>query len=104
MCARVACLPARVPRAVHFVEWTIGASFQAIGIEPVGPRLKDLAPCYTQQEMDAAIKIVRMAAPYAPFPAALKATTDKLEIIRTWQFQQNQLSSNQGAQTAQRAM
>ena len=53
---------------------------------------------------EAAIKIVRMAAPYAPFPAELKATTDKLEIIRTWQFQQNQLSSNQGAQTAQRAM
>ena len=35
---------------------------------------------------EAAIKIVRMAAPYAPFPPELKATTDKLEIIRTWQF------------------
>ena len=46
---------------------------------------------------EAAIKIVRMAAPYSPFPAELRATTDKLEIIRTWQFQQNQLSSNQGA-------
>lgn len=44
---------------------------------------------------EAAIKIVRLAAPYSPFPAALKATTDKLEIVRTWQFQQNQLSSNQ---------
>ncbi|MCR9105283.1 MAG: energy transducer TonB [Gammaproteobacteria bacterium] len=43
---------------------------------------------------EAAIKIVRMAAPYSPFPAELKATTDKLEIVRTWQFQQNQLSSN----------
>jgi protein TonB len=42
---------------------------------------------------EAAIKIVRMAAPYAPFPAELKATTDKLEIIRTWQFQENRLSS-----------
>tara|TARA_R110002110_G_scaffold205066_7_gene416957 strand:+ start:84438 stop:85301 length:864 start_codon:yes stop_codon:yes gene_type:complete len=42
---------------------------------------------------EAALKIVRMAAPYAPFPAELKATTDKLEIIRTWQFQENQLSS-----------
>lgn len=42
---------------------------------------------------EAAIKIVRMAAPYAPFPAELKATTDRLEIIRTWQFQENQLSS-----------
>lgn len=43
---------------------------------------------------EAAIKIVRLAAPYSPFPAELAATTDKLEIIRTWQFQQNELSSN----------
>jgi protein TonB len=42
---------------------------------------------------EAAIKIVRMAAPYAPFPAELRATTDQLEIIRTWQFQENRLSS-----------
>lgn len=42
---------------------------------------------------EAAIKIVRMAAPFAPFPPELSATTDKLEIIRTWQFQENQLSS-----------
>jgi protein TonB len=44
---------------------------------------------------EAAIKIVRMAAPFAPFPPELRATTDKLEIIRTWQFQENQLSSGQ---------
>ena len=43
---------------------------------------------------EAAIKIVRMAAPYAPFPAELRATTDQLEIIRTWQFQENRLSSH----------
>jgi protein TonB len=42
---------------------------------------------------EAAIKIVRMAAPYSPFPPELKATTDKLEIVRTWHFQKNQLSS-----------
>jgi protein TonB len=42
---------------------------------------------------EAAIKIVRMAAPYAPFPAELRASTDRLEIIRTWQFQEDQLSS-----------
>ncbi len=42
---------------------------------------------------EAAIKIVRMAAPYAPFPPELRATTDQLEIIRTWQFQENRLSS-----------
>ncbi|MCB1696994.1 MAG: energy transducer TonB [Halioglobus sp.] len=43
---------------------------------------------------EAAIKIVRMASPYAPFPAELRATTDQLEIIRTWQFQENRLSSH----------
>jgi protein TonB len=43
---------------------------------------------------EAAIKTVRMAAPFAPFPAELRATTDKLEIIRTWHFEQNRLSSN----------
>ena len=42
---------------------------------------------------EAAIKIVRMAAPYSPFPQELKATTDKLEIVRTWHFQENPLSS-----------
>lgn len=42
---------------------------------------------------EAAIKIVRMAAPYSPFPEELKATTDKLEIVRTWHFQENPLSS-----------
>jgi len=42
---------------------------------------------------EAAIKIVRMAAPYSPFPPELRATTDKLEIVRTWYFQENQLSS-----------
>ncbi len=42
---------------------------------------------------EAAIKIVRMAAPYPPFPPELRATTDQLEIIRTWQFQENGLSS-----------
>ncbi len=42
---------------------------------------------------DAAVKIVRMAAPFAPFPAELRAEADRLEIIRTWQFQENTLSS-----------
>lgn len=43
---------------------------------------------------EAAIKVVRMAAPYAPFPDELKATTDKLEIIRTWHYEENRLSSH----------
>jgi len=38
---------------------------------------------------DAAIRIVRLAAPFAPFPDDLRQTTDVLEIIRTWQFRKN---------------
>ncbi len=34
----------------------------------------------------AAIKKVQDAAPYPPFPPALSAQVDKLEIVRTWQF------------------
>jgi protein TonB len=45
---------------------------------------------------EAAIRIVRLAAPFEPFPTELRATTDRLEIIRTWKFKQNRLSSMQG--------
>jgi len=39
---------------------------------------------------DAALRIVKLAAPFAPFPADIRAETDVLDITRTWQF----LSSN----------
>lgn len=42
---------------------------------------------------DAAIRIVRMAAPFAPFPDEMREETDELEIIRTWSFQRRGLSS-----------
>ena len=35
---------------------------------------------------DAAIRIVELAAPYAPFPEAIRTETDVLHITRTWQF------------------
>jgi protein TonB len=35
---------------------------------------------------DAATAIVRLAAPFAPFPAGIRAEADVLEITRTWQF------------------
>lgn len=35
---------------------------------------------------EAAVRIVRLAAPYAPFPPAMRDETDVLEIVRTWQF------------------
>jgi len=40
---------------------------------------------------DEAARIVRLAAPFAPFPEEIRAETDILEITRTWQF----LSNNQ---------
>ena len=35
---------------------------------------------------DAAIRIVRLAAPYSPFPQEIREETDVLDITRTWQF------------------
>lgn len=35
----------------------------------------------------AALNIVRLAAPYAPLPPAMRRDADVLEIVRTWQFQ-----------------
>jgi len=35
---------------------------------------------------DAAKRIVRLAAPFAPFPDDIRAETDILHITRTWQF------------------
>ena len=45
---------------------------------------------------EAAIRIVRMASPFDPFPPALRDSTDRLEIIRTWKFRKNRLSSVRG--------
>lgn len=39
---------------------------------------------------DAAVRIVKLAAPFAPFPKSIRQETDILHIERTWQF----LSSN----------
>lgn len=43
---------------------------------------------------DAAVRIVRLAAPFAPFPPEMRQDTDVLEIIRTWQFRKNRYSSS----------
>ena len=43
---------------------------------------------------DAAVRIVQLAAPYAPFPPEMAKSTDVLEIIRTWQFRKNRYSSS----------
>ena len=43
---------------------------------------------------EAAIRIVHLASPYAPFPRAMSNQVDILEIIRTWRFQQDKLTSS----------
>ncbi len=43
---------------------------------------------------DAAVRIVKLASPFAPFPDELRQTTDVLEIIRTWQFRRNSVRSS----------
>ncbi|MGB5737204.1 MAG: energy transducer TonB, partial [Thiohalocapsa sp.] len=43
-----------------------------------------------QEVLDqAAMRIVELAAPFAPFPPDIAAETDLLDITRTWQFQRN---------------
>jgi periplasmic protein TonB len=42
---------------------------------------------------DAAAQIVRLAAPFEPFPPEMRARADELEIIRTWQFRSNRLTA-----------
>jgi protein TonB len=43
---------------------------------------------------DAAIRIVRLAEPFAPFPESIARDTDILEIIRTWEFGKNDSLTN----------
>ncbi|GAB4507491.1 MAG: energy transducer TonB [Sulfuricaulis sp.] len=42
---------------------------------------------------DAAIRIVELSAPFAPFPPEIRADMDVLHITRTWKFNESGLSS-----------
>lgn len=44
----------------------------------------------------AALEIVRLSAPFAPFPRSIRERTDILEIIRTWQFGNGNLFGEAG--------
>ena len=79
-------------RALRYLWQPAPAGHHSARRQPGGHRVLSSSGYAVLDE--AAIKIVRMAAPYAPFPPELRATTDKLEIIRTWQFQENELSSD----------
>jgi protein TonB len=43
---------------------------------------------------NAAVRIVELAAPYAPLPADIRAETDILHITRTWKFQETGVTSS----------
>ena len=43
---------------------------------------------------DAALKIVRLSAPFEPFSAEMRKTTDIFQIIRIWQFRKNRFSDH----------
>lgn len=45
---------------------------------------------------EAAKQSVRLAEPFQPFPAAIRRDTDILQIIRTWKFAEQQLTSDGG--------
>lgn len=49
----------------------------------------------------AARRIVRLAAPYPPFPPEIARDTDILEITRTWIFTNDQLATKSGTSTHQ---
>ncbi len=43
---------------------------------------------------DAALRIIRLSAPFDPFPPEIKKSTDIFEIIRTWKFEITGLSTS----------
>lgn len=45
---------------------------------------------------EAAMRSVRLAAPFAPFPPEMHKITDILEIIRTWKFDERRAVSSEG--------
>lgn len=42
---------------------------------------------------EAAMRIVRLGAPYLPFPEEMRAEADILQIVRTWQFRRGMVES-----------
>ncbi|WP_043319722.1 energy transducer TonB [Microbulbifer sp. HZ11] len=63
-----------------------GAVEEVVILESSGERILD----------DAAQQIVRLAAPFAPFPAEIRQQADRLEIIRTWRFEMTGFSTAAG--------
>lgn len=65
-----------------------GSLVMSVGINPDGS-VQAIKISHSSGEQvldDAAERIVRLAAPFAPFPAELRQEADVLVIIRTWRF------------------
>lgn len=60
-----------------------GSLHDLVVLESSGRRILD----------DAAMRIVRLASPFAPFTNEMRRDMDRLEIIRTWQFKGNRYLS-----------
>ena len=80
---------------LHFVEVTVCSSFEAINIEPCGPRHKDREAFYTDEQLAAAkILVKRLITRYrwqrmmrqAGSEAALKRNVERARAKRTQQF------------------
>ncbi|WP_323845886.1 TonB family protein [Microbulbifer magnicolonia] len=63
-----------------------GAVEEVVILDSSGERVLD----------DAAQQIVRLSAPFAPFPAEIRKEADRLEIIRTWRFEMTGFSTTTG--------
>lgn len=48
---------------------------------------------------EAAMRSVRLAAPFAPFPPEMRRITDILEIIRTWKFDERRAVSSESSES-----
>ena len=71
-------------RLQTIVKWD-GALIRAEILQPSGQRILD----------DAALQIIRRAAPFLPFPPEIRKDTAQMVIIRTWHFEINGLSTSQ---------
>lgn len=61
-----------------------GSLHEVVILESSGRRVLD----------DAALRIVRLASPFAPFTPEMRQNIDRLEIIRTWQFKGHRYRSD----------
>jgi protein TonB len=73
-----------------------GSLILDVALDPKG-EVRDISVVHSSGHKlldDAAVRIVQISAPFAPFPPAIRNDTDILHITRTWQFREGNLSSD----------